>query len=189
MKASIVVRVGSLNRAKLAAVRRGLDPFFERVEVEACSVESGVSEQPIGFAEIVTGARNRARDSWDPRHCQLAAGIEDGLVQVDGTQTGFVNIGCCVLYDGDEEAIGLTAGFEYPPQAVRAATGPARHPIGGAFDAIFVEPEGWEKPGPCAGNIGRLTNGALTRDEYGAQAVTCAFVRLLHPALYGGDGT
>ncbi len=185
MKGPIVVRVGSTNRAKLAAVQRGLDPFFERVEVEGCPVESGVSAQPIGFAEIVTGARNRARMSWDPQHCQLAAGIEDGLVPLSELQTGFVSVGCCVLYDGDGEAIGFTAGFEYPPRTVRAATGRERRPVGEAFQEGFVAPEGWPEPGPCAGNIGLLSGGALTRDDYGAQAVTCAFVRLLHPTLYG----
>lgn len=187
---AVRVRVGSLNRAKLEAVRRGLAPFFDKVELEGCAAESGVSEQPIGLEEIVAGARARARQSlataqgnWD-----LGAGIEDGLIAVPGTRTGYLNVGCCVLYDGQEESLGLSAGFEYPPACVEAATGPARTPVGGSFDQLFLAfRDETPDPGPGAGNIGRLTGGQLTRAEYGAQAVTCALVRRLHPRLYEAD--
>jgi len=184
---SVRVRVGSLNHAKLEAVRRGLAPFFDRVELEGCAAASGVPEQPLGLEEIVAGARARARQSlataqgnWD-----LGAGIEDGLIPVPGAQTGYLNVGCCVLFDGQEESLGLSAGFEYPPACVAAATGPERTPVGGSFDRLFLA-AGREAPDPGsgAGNIGRLTGGHLTRAEYGAQAVTCAFVRRLHPRLY-----
>lgn len=178
------VRLGSRNAAKLAAVRRGLAPFFERVEIEGVVTPSGVSEQPLGLGEIVAGARNRARSCWDPRRGELSCGIEDGLVALDEVPSGYVNVGCCVLYDGTDEGLGLTAGFEYPPECSAAATGPSRTPIGDAFEATFRPPAGWPAPRPGDGNIGRLTGGALTRAEYAAQAVVCAFVRLLHPEMY-----
>jgi inosine/xanthosine triphosphatase len=186
---TIRVRVGSLNRAKLEAVRLGLAPFFAKVELEGCPAESGVSEQPIGLEEIVAGARARARQSladaqgnWD-----LGAGIEDGLIAVPGTRTGYLNVGACVLFDGREESLGLSAGFEYPPACVEAATGPDRTPVGGSFDRLFALAAEGSDPGPGAGNIGRLTGGRLTRAEYGAQAVTCALVRRLHPRLYEAE--
>ena len=78
MKRSLKVRVGSLNRAKLEAVRRGLAPFFDQLEVEALEGPSGVSEQPLGFDEILLGARARARQSVAAGNCDLGAGIEDG---------------------------------------------------------------------------------------------------------------
>ena len=118
------MRVGSRNAAKLEAVRRGLAPFFGRVEIEATDVASGVDPQPLGFGEIVAGARKRARGAHRAGACDLAAGIEDGLVEIAETSTGWVNIGCCVLFDGAREAIGFTAGFEYPPACVR------RRPLG-----------------------------------------------------------
>ena len=184
MKPRARVRVGSQNAAKLEAVRRGLAPFFEEVVIEGVAAASGVSEQPIGFSEIVSGARARARESFRLEDCDLAVGIEDGLVAVAEAATGYINLGCCVLFDGKEESIGLSAGFEYPPSCVDAATGSSRVPVGDHFDAVFKTPAGWADPGRGAGNIGRLTGGALTRADYGAQAVTCALVRWLHPELY-----
>lgn len=186
MRGIVLVRVGSRNAAKLEAVRRGLAPFFAKVELEAADVASGVDSQPLGFREIVAGARNRARGAQRTGACDLAAGIEDGLVAMPDAGTGWVNIGCCVLVDGPREAIGFTAGFEYPPECVTQATAPLRTPIGDSFDALYRAPAGLSDPGSSAGNIGRLTGGALTRADYGAQAVTCAFVRLLHPELYAG---
>ena len=103
------------------------------------------------------------------------------------TESGWANIGCCVLFDGAREAIGFTAGFEYPPECVRRATASPRTPIGDAFDALYRAPAGLTDPGTASGNIGRLSGGALTRADYGAQAVICAFVRLLHPDLYATD--
>ncbi len=184
MKRSLKVRVGSLNRAKLEAVRRGLAPFLERIEVEPLEAQSGVSAQPLGLEEILAGARARAQQSIAAGNCDLGAGIEDGLIVLEGSTTRHMNVGCCVLFDGEQEAIGLTAGFEYPQGCVEAATGPARTPVGTSFDSIFQAPAGWPDPGPGAGNIGRLSGGVLTRVDYAAQAVTCAFVRWLHPALY-----
>jgi inosine/xanthosine triphosphatase len=181
------VRVGSRNTAKLEAVRRGLGPFFAHVEIEAADVSSGVDSQPLGWTEIVAGARSRARSAHRIAACDLAAGIEDGLVMIPDMVTGWANIGCCVLFDGVREAIGFTAGFEYPPECVRRATATPRTPIGDAFDALYCAPAGLADPGVGAGNIGRLSGGALTRADYGAQAVICAFVRLLHPDLYARE--
>ncbi len=187
MKPAIRVRVGTRNPMKLSAVELGLAPFFERVTVLPHEAASGVDEQPIGFPEIIQGARNRARKCWPKGNCDFAAGIEDGLVPVPELETGYLNIGCCVIYDGTREGLGFTAGFEYPPDCVEAATAAPRMPIGGAFDALFRSPPGLEDPGTQAGNIGRLTGGRLTRAGYGAQAVTCAVLRFLHPGLYAGS--
>ena len=187
MREHVLVRVGSRNAAKLEAVRRGLAPFFAQVAIEAADVSSGVDPQPLGWAEIVGGARSRAHGAHRIAACDLAAGIEDGLVEIPETATGWANIGCCVLFDGAREAIGFTAGFEYPPECVRRATATSRTPIGDAFDALYRAPAGLADPGTLAGNIGRLSGGALTRADYGAQAVICAFVRLLHPDLYAKE--
>jgi inosine/xanthosine triphosphatase len=183
----VLVRVGSANAAKLEAVRRGLAPFFARVDVAGAEVASGIDSQPLGFAEIVAGARNRARAALATGACDLAAGIEDGLIEVAEVPSGWINVGCCALLQGESEALGFTAGFEYPPGCVAQATASPRTPIGDAFDASFRAPAGFRDPGTGAGNIGRLSGGALTRADYGAQAVTCAFVRLLHPGLYAGE--
>ena len=78
-----------------------------RPELVPVGVESGVPEQPIGWTEIVSGARNRARAAFDSGPCGLAVGIEDGLARlVEGPvdevrpADGFFNVGCAWITDG-----------------------------------------------------------------------------------------
>ncbi len=189
MSGVLRVCVGSTNPAKLRAVQLGLAPFFKDLELRSTDVPSGVSEQPIGFDEILSGARNRARRSYAGARggCDLGVGIEDGLVPVAGLQTGYVNLGCCVLFDGRQEASGFSAGFEYPEPCVAQATQFDRVPIGEAFDRRFASRPRRFDAGREAGNIGRLTQGVLDRAAYGSHAVICAVVRLLHPDLYARE--
>ncbi len=186
------VRVGTLNEPKLEAVRAALAPYAPRVEVAGAQVESGVSEQPVGYDEIVSGARNRARRAREAGACELALGIEDGLVELPlASGPGEVlNVGCAFVTDGHREALGLSAGFAYPPQCVAPALD-RREPIGEVFDRVFAAYRGGAA-GPAGalpsargvGNIGKLSLGVLPRSDYARQAVLCALVRFLHPALY-----
>jgi len=187
LREAITVRVGSRNTAKLEAVRRGLAPFFARVDVVGADVASGVHPQPLGFAEIIAGARARAHAGLALGGADLGAGIEDGLAPFAELPGGWLNVGCCVLTDGAREGFGFTSGFEFPPALVARATSAERTPIGDGFDALFRAPAGLPDPGPDAGPIGRLTGGAVTRAERGRQAVVCAWLRFLHPELYAGD--
>ena len=89
------VRIGSENRAKCAALRQALEslrPSTLRaapIQIVPTALSSGVSEQPIGYEEIVLGARNRARSALAMGDCVLALGIEDGLVPLaDGHGAG-----------------------------------------------------------------------------------------------------
>ena len=187
------VLVGSGNAAKIQAVRDGLAAFVPRLEVDGVEVESGVADQPVGFDEILLGARNRARAAFAVGGCDLAAGIEDGLVtlpdvdDIAGPTAATLNLGCAWLTDGRRESFGLSSGFGYPDACAQRALR-ERAPIGEVFDELWRarEPDALAAgpSGAGVGNIGRLTLGVLTRAEYGRHAVVCAFVRYLHPDLY-----
>jgi inosine/xanthosine triphosphatase len=142
------VCVGSENPAKLQAVRLGLTPFFENLELTAVAAPSGVSEQPIGFDEILCGARNRARRSYAEGRgsCDLGVGIEDGLIPVAGLRSGYVNLGCCVLFDGKQDATGFssacrsaTPSTDSSPRARGGSTPVARREtLGGSRRACSI---------------------------------------------------
>ena len=209
--ASLVhVRVGSTNAPKIEAVRAALARLVGPeaapvLRVEGVDVASGVAEQPVGFAEIARGARNRARAAAASGDCDIACGIEDGLVEIDGVgpeaSSGpeIFNVGCAVVTDGTRESLGLSSGFAYPPGCAAPAL-TQRAAIGDLFDDLWRRYTGEEirtaesaEPG-CVpsgrgiGNIGKLTLGALPRSEYASHAVVCALIRFLHPTLYFGTG-
>ena len=186
------VLVGSKNEPKIAAVRAAIDAFVPGVDVSGVNVPSGVAEQPVGFEEIVRGARNRAGAAVDAGDCDLGVGIEDGLVSLpNGAGAGteeMMNIGCAAVSDGQRVSVGFSSGFAYPPavseEAVRESA-----PIGELFDRMWRERSGERERIPSAktsGNIGKLTDGVLPREEYARHAVICALIAFLHPDLYPG---
>jgi len=171
------------------------------LEIVPVDVPSGVPEQPLGWDQIVAGARNRARAALASGPAALAIGIEDGLVRLEdaapsGVQaageperSAWWNVGCAWITDGEREARGFTSGFAYPPGALEPAVRD-QAPIGDLFDAHWArhravhEAAGDAPSGRSGGNIGRLTGGRLTRAAYGEQAVLCALVPFLHRDLY-----
>ena len=185
----VSVRVGSLNGPKIEAVRAALEPYAPDVTVRGVAVESGVPEQPIGHDEIVAGARNRARRALATGDCELAVGIEDGLVALEILgRREVLNVGCAFVASEAREAMGFSSAFAYPPQCIAPAL-EQRAPIGDVFDRVFRAHTGDAAPYPVpsgrtSGNIGKLTGGVLPRSDYARHAVLCALVHFLHPDLY-----
>ena len=185
------VRVGSTNGPKIEAVRGAVAIYAPDVQVEGSAVDSGVSDQPVGFREIARGARNRAASAYALGDCDLAVGYEDGLVElaergeaIDGAEV--LNIGCAAVTDGEFTSIGLSSGFAYPPGTTQRALR-EREPIGNLFDTLWRQHTPGAYEGPSAqleGNIGKLSLGGLTRSEYARHAVVNALYRFLHPDLY-----
>lgn len=161
------VRVGTRNPAKLEAVRSALAGFAADptvIRLEPVDADSGVAEQPIGWAAIVAGARNRAHAALRSGDGVLAIGIEDGLVRlapapeadteatqrsadatrrapgaVDPATAGardVFNLGCAWISDGEREGHGFSSGFRYPPECLEPALRDGA-PIGDLFDALW----------------------------------------------------
>jgi len=193
------IRVGTQNPAKLGAVEDAFRSFVRdgvELELVPVGVTSGVAEQPVGWNEIVRGARNRARAAFESGDCALAVGIEDGLVRLadepesDSFYGAFYNVGCAWLTDGEREGHGFSSAFAYPPGSLEPAVRD-QAPIGELFDELWkthragsLGPAKAVASGRQGGNIGMLTNNRLDRSAYGAQAVICALVRFLHTDLY-----
>jgi inosine/xanthosine triphosphatase len=181
-------RVGTTNPPKIEAVRLALSRYSPEVEVEGAAVESGVSEQPVGFPEILRGARNRARAALEMGECDLAVGIEDGLVSLPGVEGMGLNIGCAIVTDGEREGFGTSSGFGYPQECLLPAMAD-REPIGELFDQFWRDrradaPVGSHPSSLSSGNVGKLSLGVLPRSEYVRHAVLCALIPFLHPDFY-----
>lgn len=184
------VRVGSVNEPKLAAVRSAIGAYAPRARVDGVAVASRVPEQPLGFDEIVRGARSRAAQAARGAPCDLGVGIEDGLVPLPtGESEGAIahwNIGCAAITDGERTSLGFSSAFEYPPECSLVAVRD-REPIGAVFDRLWELRRGARAARPSAvgvGNIGRLSAGVLPRAEYARHAVLCALVAFVQPDLY-----
>ena len=115
----MIIRVASKNQEKVKAVSETIMnyDFIKDAEVNSKEVSSEVSEQPKSMEETIQGALNRAKNVCED--CDLSFGLEDGLIEVPKTQSGFMNICACAIYDGKKFHLGLSSAFEYPPEVTR----------------------------------------------------------------------
>jgi len=175
------INVGSTNLVKVQAVRDVMTRYdlTSVSEVTSRDVSSGVSEQPKSIGETVQGAKNRARLAFT--ECDLSFGIESGLIEVPGTQTGTMDCCVCAIFDGTKYAIGISSAFECPPLVTRFAKDE-----GLDLNQAFLKAGLTDDPkiGSSIGAVGLLTNGRVSRMEYTKQAITMAMIAIENPGLY-----
>lgn len=173
--------VGSTNAVKVAAVREIVPQyeFLSGADIASMDVSSGISEQPKSLEETMTGAMNRARQAF--QDCRFSIGIEDGLMRIPHTKTGFMNVCVCAIYDGSQFHFGLSSAFEYPKEVARLVVEEGLD-INQAFlrTGLTAHP----RVGSAEGAIGVLTKGRLPRKEYTKQAVQMALIHLEHRHHY-----
>ena len=171
--------VGSQNPVKAQAVENVLQKIYptEVVEFTSKEVESGVPDQPFGKKETIQGAVNRAKNAYSSEF-DLSVGIESGLMEAPHTITGYVDLQWCAIYDGENITLGVSAGFEYPPQVVEEVL--KGREVGEVMDKLT----GVDDLGKKTGAVSFLTNGLLDRVGNSEQCVLMAMVPKINHELY-----
>lgn len=170
-----IIAVGSTNPVKIDAVRLAFTESgrFGTIDVKARDVASGVREQPITMDETLRGAITRARSAFVD--CDLSVGIEDGLFAVPHTQSGYMNVCACAIFDGTREHVGLASAFEYPQEVTRFVIDEGLD-VTQAFVKAGLSSNA--RLGAAEGAIGVLTKGRLSRRDYARQAVEAALIHV-----------
>jgi inosine/xanthosine triphosphatase len=163
------VGVGSGNPVKRRAVESVLEASeaFDDATVEAVSVASGVSEQPVGHAETVRGAETRAANVLEAGDYELAVGIEGGVSRVEGCDGLFLVMWAAV---DDGETVGRGSGPSLRLPEKIAARVEAGEELGPVMDDVLGESNVAERQGAA----GALTAGDLDRQSALAGAVSGA---------------
>ena len=179
----MTVAIGSTNQIKIGALEEVIQeyPDFSGSLVIACEVPSEVSSQPLSLEETIRGAKNRARNAFVASGCQYAFGVESGLFEAPGTQSGFLEACICAIYDGVDYYVGLSCGFEIPRQVLdlvlqqKMELSQACHSSGISADS---------KLGSGEGLIGILTKGRINRKKYTKQCIMTALIQLENSHFY-----
>ncbi len=172
----IKIKVGSKNKVKIEAVAEILRdyPHLKNNKIESVDTLSGVSDQPKSLEEVVTGAINRAKNSF--KDCTYSIGLESGLVQVPLSKSGYMDLCACAIYDGKECHLGLSSAWEFPDPSINNLI------INEGLDmAQAINKVGMTKNpqiGSEEGAIGILTKNRLTRKEYTKEALRTALIHL-----------
>ncbi len=175
------INVGSKNDIKVNAVSEVIRDyeFLSNSEVFGLEVSSEISEQPKSLDETIHGAMNRAKNAF--QNCYYSFGLEDGLMKVPNTKTGYMNVCVCAIYDGKNYHLGLSSAFEYPCNVTKLVF-EENLDISQAFYKVGLTKN--PKIGSAEGVIGILTHDRLLRKEYTKQAIVMALIHLENPEKY-----
>lgn len=172
-----VVSIGSKNPVKIKAVEEAMLKTIGNVLVVGVDVESGVSEQPIGFKETCRGAINRAKNAMEKNPALYSIGIEAGLVELcSDTEVGslqegkYMDIHVCVVYDGLNFTVGTSQGFQLPKELVKEMK------KGIECSSVAEKIYGIEDIGQKNGVIGYLTDDNIKRIDLCRDAVIMAMI-------------
>jgi len=175
-KDSLVIAVGSTNRAKLSAVRMAVERLFHEaaarnaISYVTVDVPSGVGAQPMTADETRTGARNRALAAAEKvPNADFAVGLEGGIEETAGKlfECGYI---CVVECATKREGYGTSARFEISKKIVRMLTEREME-----LCEVMTELTGELDVGKRQGMMGLITRGVLPRDECYSHGVMFAF--------------
>lgn len=170
------VVVASKNPVKKKAVMEGFKIFFNDVEVESISVDSGVSDQPGTDDETLTGARNRVKESRTQFHdADYWVAIEGGVQAGEKDVFAFAWV---VIYSAGKYGEARTASFVLPKKVAHLVAGGIE--LGTANDMVFNQTNSKQKNGA----VGLLTHNKIDRAELYRQAVILALIPFVNQELY-----
>lgn len=171
------IALGSLNPVKLAAARAVVQRVTPHLHVAGVEVASGVAAQPMGDAETIAGARNRARAAREQLDADLGLGIEGGCI--DGADGMFT---CAWVVAVHRDGRSGTGGSLHMPLPARvAALVRDGVELGAAIDRL-ARTHG-TKHGQ--GAVGILTAGLVDRQRAYEPLVAYALAPFLAPDWYG----
>ncbi|EMR05699.1 Non-canonical purine NTP phosphatase [Bhargavaea cecembensis DSE10] len=149
--------VGSTNRAKIGAVRDAFRSLGIQAEVTGTVTESGVSPQPFGDEETMTGARIRALTAIKNGNHDLAIGLEGGVKELDG-RLYICNWGALALPDG---TVFMAGGAQIPlPEEVAHPVRSGRE-LGPVMEAFTSRADIRQ----AGGAVGVFTDGTVGRPD------------------------
>ena len=167
--------VGSQNQVKVDAVKEILQdyPHLKDAQIITAEAKSDVGDQPKSLEETVSGAMNRARNSY--KDCDYSFGLESGLMAVPKTKTGFMDVCVCAIFDGKEYHLGLSSAWEAPKEVTSYMLNHGLDMNEAAHKAGLTKNP---KVGIAEGLVGIVTKGRLTRKEYTKEAIRTALIHL-----------
>ena len=171
------VIVGSMNPVKLNATINILKKIYNNLDVSAVNVDSGIPDQPFGLDETIKGAINRAKNAFSDEY-DLSVGIESGLMETPNSITGYIDLQWCAIFDGDKITIGVSSGFEYPPEVIKEVLNGVE--VGNVMDKIT----GVEDLGKKKGAVSHLSHDLLDRTENTEQCVLTAMIPRMNEKVY-----
>lgn len=170
------IAIGSTNPVKQQASIAVLSIQFPDAMFETVSVDSGVSDQPMGDEETRRGAMNRAHAALQVLQADMAVGLEGGVQE---TEFGMFTCAWCAIVDVKSQiGVGGSSCIQLPQLVADDVR--QGDELGVAMDRFSGDTN--TKHG--LGAIGVLTDGLLTRQSAYEHLIKLALAPFLHREWY-----
>jgi len=176
------INVGSKNQVKVNAVIDTLKRYsnlFKNPIVEGVDVNVPEFEHPKNIKEVVESAIERAKNAF--KNCDYSFGLEGGLIEVPSTESGYMEINACAIFNGLKTYIGLSPAFEWPIKVTKLILA-NKADASLAFKQLGLTNS--NKLGAQKGGIiGVLTENRMTREDQIKYSIIMALIYLEKPVL------
>lgn len=163
--------VASQNPVKINATRNGFNKMFPKkiFEIQSALLHSGVRSQPMGDAETLSGASNRAKEaSKIVPDADFWVGIESGVEEIASELYAFAWVVIKSKYGKFGHA--KTAAFCIPPKVAKLVG--LGNELGKATDIVFRRTNSKQ----TGGAVGILTSDTIDRKALMTDAVALALI-------------
>lgn len=166
------ILIGTKNPGKIKGAREAFEKYFENFDIDAISVPSNVSEEPLNN-EIYEGARNRVDNlikyaKENKIDAEYFLGVESGITNLLGK---WVIINIAVIKDKNGyESWGTSSAFPVPDKYIDEII---TTDLGKVMDKIFKQHE--LRSGK--GGISFLTNDVISRIDLTREAFIMALIQ------------
>lgn len=176
-----LIKIGTKNEVKVSVLKDVIRdyPLLAGAAVSSIEVPTEVSEQPKSLEETISGAKARAKNAFSA--CDLSFGIEDGLMKVPGTLTGYMNICVCAVYDVENYYLGISSAFEYPEKIVKILFREGLDVNQAFFETGLTKNK---KIGSAEGAVAILTRSRWRRADTIKQSIISALISFENKELY-----
>jgi inosine/xanthosine triphosphatase len=173
------IAIGTLNKAKNAAVQNVIKTVWNDVEFISIETDSGISNQPLNDEESIKGAINRARQALAHDNADYGIGLEGGVHTIENH--GMFLHGWIAIVDNDGNiGLGRSGSIELPKHIeLRINNGEELGPI---MQELMKDDKNTIRHSD--GTNGILTNGLYTRVKEFEDATRCALAKFVSRDWY-----
>ena len=172
------VFIASKNPVKINSAKIGFEKMFpnDNFKFESVSVQSDVSDQPIGEQETTLGALNRANNAHNAvPNADYWVGIEGGI---EKSSEGLGAFSWIVIKSNDTVSKARTGSFFLPKKITELINN--GKDLGEASGIVFKQTNIKQE----SGAIGLLTGNIIDRTSFYSEAVVLALIPFKNPDLY-----
>lgn len=171
----MTIGIGTQSAMKIRALEKSLARMEIEAEIVSIKADSGIPDQPFGYGQIATGARNRAKQVLEEKQTDLGIGIENGLIEV-GPVESYFDVACIIILTKDgHEATSFGSAYWVPQFIIDEIK-----EKGTEFGHIIQRLVGGGEKDPMK----YFSNDKLKREEILEQAISIALTQIVYAEKY-----